>query len=79
VIPPIPLDDIGAFAHLLEYIIGLDTQPKRDKVLITAGCMTAENLLYVETDNLLGCLEADTPIIAKTRLKTFEKMGGRYV
>jgi hypothetical protein len=58
---------------VLEYIIGLDTQPKRDKLLITAGCMTAEDLLYVKTENLLACLKADTPIIAKTRLKTLKK------
>jgi hypothetical protein len=61
------------FDHVLEYIIALDTQAKRDCVMVTAGCVTVEDLLYVETENLLACLEADTPIIAKTRLKTLKK------
>jgi hypothetical protein len=73
VIPPMPGDPISDFEHVLEYIIGLDTQQKRDCVMVTAGCTTVDNLLYVETENLLLCLEVDTSIIAKTRLKTLKK------
>lgn len=53
VIPPIPNNPAGAFLHVLEHVIGLDTQPKRDKVTLTAGVTEAEGLLYVETDSLL--------------------------
>jgi hypothetical protein len=73
IIPPLPGSPQGDFEHVLEYIIGLDTQAKRDCVMVTAGCVTVEDLLYVETKNLLACLEADTPIMAKTRLKTLKK------
>jgi hypothetical protein len=30
IIPPLPGDPIGDFDHILEFIIGLDTQAKRD-------------------------------------------------
>jgi hypothetical protein len=37
-IPPvIPEDEEGAFAHVLQYIIGLDTPAKRDRVITNAG------------------------------------------
>jgi hypothetical protein len=58
---------------VLEFIIGLDTQPKRDKILLNAGCTVVEDLLYVESESLLSCLELDTPILSKTRLKTLKK------
>jgi hypothetical protein len=73
VIPPIPLDPVGAFAHVLEHVIGLDTQAKRDSVTITAGCQTADDLMYVQTESLINCLDPATSIIAKTRLKTMKK------
>jgi hypothetical protein len=58
---------------VLEYIIGLDTPQKGDQVLVMAGCQTVEDLLYVKTENPLTCLADDTPIVAKTRLKTLKK------
>jgi hypothetical protein len=73
VVPLIPGNPQGDFEHVLEFIIGLDTQAKRDCVTVTAGCVTVEDLLYVEMENLLECLELDTPIIAKTCLKTLKK------
>jgi hypothetical protein len=53
--------------------VGLDTQPKRECVTVTAGCVTCEDLLYIETENLLSCLAVDTLIIAKTCFKTLKK------
>jgi hypothetical protein len=73
IIPPLPGNPQGDFEHVLEFIIGLNTQAKRDHILQNAGCTVVDDLLYVETDSLLSCLEADTPIISKTRLKTLKK------
>jgi hypothetical protein len=73
IIPPLPGNPRGDFEHVLEFIIGLETQPKRDKILLNAGCTVVEDLLYVESESLLSCLELDTPIISKTRLKTLKK------
>jgi hypothetical protein len=72
-IPLIPADPQGAFLHVLEHIIGLNTQAKWDCVTITDGCLTADDLMYVETDSLIACLDQATSIIAKTRLKTMKK------
>jgi hypothetical protein len=73
VIPPIPADPQGVFEHVLEYVVGLGTQAKWDCVIVAAGCVTADDLMYVETDNLIACLDPATSIIAKTRLKTLKK------
>jgi hypothetical protein len=55
VAPPLPGNPIGDFEHVLEFIVGLDTQQRRDCVTIIAGCVTCEYLLYVETENLSSC------------------------
>jgi hypothetical protein len=73
VIPPIPVDPQGAFVYVLEHVIGLDTQAKRDCVTHVAGCIIAEDLMRVETDSLINCLDPTTSIISKTRLKTMKK------
>jgi hypothetical protein len=72
VIPPIPADPQGAFLHVLEHIVGMDTQVKRDSVTVTAGCVKADDLMYVETESLINCLDPATSIIAKTHLKTLK-------
>jgi Reverse transcriptase (RNA-dependent DNA polymerase) len=72
-IPPIPNDPAGAFMHVLQHIIGLDTPAKRDRVTINAGITEAEGLLYVEMDSLINSLTPQTSIIAKTRLKTLKR------
>jgi hypothetical protein len=51
----------------------LDTQAKRHSVTVTAGCQTADDLMHVETESLINCLDPATSIIAKTRLKTLKK------
>jgi hypothetical protein len=66
VIPPIPVDPQGAFSHVLKHVIGLDTQEKRDFVTHIAGCVTAEDLLYVETNSFIDCLDPSSSIISKT-------------
>jgi hypothetical protein len=73
VVPPLPGKPQGDFEHLLEFTIGLDARAKRDCVTLTAGCVNVGDLLYVEMESLLECLELDTPIIAKTCLKTLNK------
>jgi hypothetical protein len=72
-VPPIPVDPQGVFLHVLEHVIGLDTQAKRDGVTVNAGCMTTDDLMYVETDSLMDCLNPTTTIVAKTRIKTLKK------
>ena len=70
--PPIPADSILAFAWVLQYVIGLDTQAKRDRVTVRAGVTQADDLLLVDTDSLLDCLTENTSVMAKTRLKALK-------
>jgi hypothetical protein len=37
IIPPLPDNPQSDFEHGLEFIIGLDTQQKRDRILVNAG------------------------------------------
>jgi hypothetical protein len=53
IVPLLPGNPQGDFEHVLEFIIGLDTQAKRDRFLVNAGCTTVEDLIYVETDSLV--------------------------
>ena len=71
-IPPVPVHPTDAFAHVLEHIIGLDTQTKRDRVLVPGGVTTVDDLLLVDMDSLLDCLTDATSVMAKTRLKTLK-------
>jgi hypothetical protein len=72
-IPPIPDDPQGAFAHVLEHVIGLDTQAKRDRVTMNAGVTTAFDLLLIDMEGLVEGLTANTSGLAKMRLKTMKK------
>jgi hypothetical protein len=73
IVPDIPEDDQGAFVWVLEHVIGLDTDAKRQRVTVNAGCTTAEDLLMVETDSLVDCLTNNTSILSKTKLKTLKR------
>jgi Reverse transcriptase (RNA-dependent DNA polymerase) len=72
VIPPIPPEPDAAFQHVLQYIIGLNTPPKRDRVTQRGGVTVVEDLLLVDMDSLLECLTENTSVMAKTRLKTLK-------
>ena len=61
-----------AFVHVLTTIIGLDTQPMRDRVIVRGGVREVHDLLLVDMDSLLDCLKHETSVMAKTRLKTFK-------
>jgi hypothetical protein len=54
IVPPSQADPRGAFLHLLEHIIRLDTQAKRDSMKITAGCVTLDKFLHLETEILIN-------------------------
>ena len=69
-IPPVPVHPTDAFAHVLEHIIGLDTQTKGDRDLVRGGVTTVDDLLLVDMDSLRDCLTDATSVMAKTRLKT---------
>jgi hypothetical protein len=71
-IPPIPLDPDLAFSHVLQYIIGLDTQAKRDRISLRGGVTIINDLLLVDMESLLDCLTDNTSVMAKTRLKTLK-------
>jgi hypothetical protein len=47
VIPPIPPAPAAAFAHVLQYIVGLDTPAKRDRVINRGGVATVNDLLLI--------------------------------
>lgn len=65
--------DVMLFNGVLEHIIGLDTQAKRNTVTAGAGVTVVEDLLEVDMESLLDCLTANTTVIAKTRLKTLKR------
>jgi hypothetical protein len=73
VIPPIPADDFAAFEHVLEHVIGLDTQAKRDRVLINIGVQNAYQLLLMDMDGLIEGLTVNTSGLSKMRLKAMRK------
>jgi hypothetical protein len=72
IIPPIPVHPTDAFAQVLEHIIGLDTQTKRDRVIVCGGVTTVDDLLLIDMDSLLDYLTNATSAMAKTRLKTLK-------
>jgi hypothetical protein len=61
-----------AFLAVLQDIVGLDTQPKRDRVTKHGGVKSADDLLLVDMDSLLACLTQGTSVMAKTKLKTLK-------
>jgi biotin-(acetyl-CoA carboxylase) ligase len=71
IVPPMPPDPFAAFDHVLCYIIGLDTQRKRDAVTGDVGgsVTTIYHLLVVDIESLICCLTEDTSLIVRTRLK----------
>jgi hypothetical protein len=72
--PPMPPDPVAAFDHVLCYIIGLDTQRKRDAVTGTVGggVTTIDDLLLVDIESLISCLTEDTSLMVRTRLKALK-------
>jgi hypothetical protein len=73
VIPAVPVDPEDAFLHILEHFIGLDTVAKRERVTVTAGVRTIDDIMYVKIDRLIGILTANTSVITATRLKTLKQ------
>ena len=72
-IPIIPIDPEGAFTHVLEHVIGLDTQAKRDRITNT-GIRTAEDLMLIDMEGLMDCISVNTiSIMVRTRMKTMKK------
>jgi predicted methyltransferase MtxX (methanogen marker protein 4) len=67
-------DDMDeAFEYVSEHVIGLDTQAKRDRILINAGVRNAYNLLLIDIEGLTDNLTATTSGLVKMRLKTLRK------
>ena len=72
-IPAIPDDPQEAFVHVLEHVIGLDTQAKRDRITNT-GILTAEDLMLIDMTGLIECVSINTiSIMVRTRLKTLKR------
>jgi hypothetical protein len=72
IIPHILVDPTDLFAHVIEHIIRLDTQVKRDRVIVCGSVTTVDGLLLVDMDRLLDCLTDATSVMAKTHSKTLK-------
>jgi hypothetical protein len=71
--PVVPDDPDGAFTYVLQHVVGLDTQAKRDRVTINAGVTNVMALLLIDTEGLVEGLTATTTGLAKMRLKTMKR------
>ena len=72
IVPPMPLDSVAAFDHVLCYIVGLDTQQKRDCVTVRGGVTTIDDILLVDIEGLLDCLPKEVSITVRSHLKTLK-------
>jgi hypothetical protein len=72
IIPPIPVHPTDAIAHVLEHIVSLNTQSRRDRVIVHGSVTPMDDLPLNGMDSLLDFLTNEMSVMAKTRLKTLK-------
>ena len=70
---PLPRTNEADFNHVLEHVTNLLTVARRLKITATAGVTTADDLLYIDEDSLLGSVNASTTVMSKMKLKALKR------
>mmetsp|Transcript_59563 Transcript_59563/g.145981 ORF Transcript_59563/g.145981 Transcript_59563/m.145981 type:complete len:100 (-) Transcript_59563:71-370(-) len=61
-----------AFLWMLEFRCGLDTEAKRNRITMTAGVSTVEDLLYIEEEMLLDSLHHKCYLVYRDNQSTMK-------